>query len=567
MDVTPFLELHPAPHAVFERIANDPALGERPRFHVPAGGGESAAWVPVSWNRFAAQIRQVAMYLHDSGFAAGERAAIYAPNSIAWAAAALGIQACGGVMVPVYPASTAEQLAYVLRHSDAKAMFVATAPLLERTASIRAQVPMLERVITLGAIGAEPSTPASSDSVSWDELCRSGQQAHDSDPEAVARMIAATPLDTPSVMLYTSGTSGPPKGVPLTHENVGVNARDWLECNGPLLDEDMVDLLWLPMSHIFGFGELCLGNTLGFTSYTCTPPEVLGRLPEVRPSVLMSVPAYWEKIAQAAAAAPEAERCQRLEEVTGGRLQFCLSGGAGLKREVKELFYGCGLLIIEGYGLTETSPTLTLNRPGDFRFDTVGKSLPSVELKLADDGEILARGANVFSGYHKDPEATAACFTEDGWFCTGDIGRFTEDGFLQIVDRKKDILVTAGGKNVPPANIELRFADDPTIAHLVVYGDGKKYLVAGVWLDRAAAARAIGSESPGPEQLEALVQTRIDAVNTELARHETIKRFCIMDEPLTVEGGQLTASLKLRRKHVYKAFHDQFEALYDAPRS
>src|SRR5579863_1649489 len=214
----------------------------------------------------------------------------------------------------------------------------------------------------------------------------------------------------------------------------------------------------------------------------------------------MSVPSLWEKLATAAMGGATSEsRAERLAAVTGARLRFCLSGGAGLKREIKELLYELGVLVIEGYGLTETSPTLTLNRPDAFRFDTVGKPLPSVELKLAEDGEIMARGPTVFGGYHKDPVATQEAFTHDGWFKTGDVGRFTDDGFLQIVDRKKDILVTAGGKNVPPANIEQRFADDPFLAHVVVYGEGKKYLVAGVWLNEAAVASHLASSGASDE--------------------------------------------------------------------
>jgi long-chain acyl-CoA synthetase len=266
--------------------------------------------------------------------------------------------------------------------------------------------------------------------------------------------------------------------------------------------------------------------------------------------VFMSVPAYWEKIARAIAA--HGDRTTALRAVTGGRLRFCLSGGAGLKVEIKELLHGLGLLVIEGYGLTETAPTLTLNRADAFRFDTVGKPLPSLELRLDTDGEILARGPNVFGGYFKDPEATAAAFTDDGWFRTGDIGRWTDDGFLQIIDRKKDILVTAGGKNIPPANIEARFVDDPAIERVVVYGDGRPYLVAAVWLRPDVPA------DDGPR----VAAQRIEAINGELARHETIKRHFVADLPLTVENGTLTSSLKLRRKAVYDRLRDRFEALY-----
>ena len=224
------------------------------------------------------------------------------------------------------------------------------------------------------------------------------------------------------------------------------------------------------------------------------------------------------------------------------------------KVEIKELLHAAGVLIIEGYGLTETSPTLTLNLPGAFRFDTVGKTLPSVELKLAEDGEILAKGPNVFSGYFKDPGATAAAFTEDGWFCTGDVGRWTEDGFLQIIDRKKDILVNSGGKNIPPANIEAKFVDDPVIERVVVYGDARPYLVAAVWLRPDAPTDL--------DERQRLVAERVDDINKNLARYESIKRHFIAEMPLTVESGLLTSSLKLRRKAVYDRLRDRFEALY-----
>jgi long-chain acyl-CoA synthetase len=291
-------------------------------------------------------------------------------------------------------------------------------------------------------------------------------------------------------------------------------------------------------------------------------------LPEVKPTVFFSVPSHWEKLSIQAMHEPTpAARLEKFKAVTGGKLKFCLSGGAGLKREVKDFFYSCGVLIIEGYGLTETSPTLTLNRPDAFRFDTVGKVVPSVEVKLAEDGEILARGPSVFLGYHKDAEATAAAFTADGWFMTGDVGRFTEDGFLQIIDRKKDILVTAGGKNVPPANIELRFRDDPYIANVVVYGEAKKFLVAGVWLNEEAVAAHLGDVAPEGRDAarRALVQKRIDQANSELASYETLKKFAILSEPLTVENELLTPSLKVRRKKVYERFKDEFEALYEGP--
>ncbi len=526
MDVTPLLEIRPAPRAVFDRL---PTHRHRTRFHVRASG----AWQPVTWGQFATQIRGFARWLIEQECEVGDRIAVFGSNSVAWASCALGAQTAGVVFVPIYPASTVEQVAYILEHAEIKFVFAGTdqrAKLDQVRAHVRHELVITDLVDPALQAAAERDANA---------------------PTLVDARLGAIDLDAPAQMLYTSGTSGNPKGVPLTHRNVGSNGADWLRCNAPLVDDGQVDLLWLPMSHIFGFGELCAGNLLGWETYLASPADVLDVLPQIAPQVFFSVPAYWEKLARAMTAGidtPDARR-EAIKRATGGRLRFCLSGGAGLKVEIKQQLHAAGVLVIEGYGLTETSPTLTLNRSDAFRFDTVGKVLPSVELRLAADGEIECRGENVFAGYYRDPAGTAAAFTDDGWFKTGDVGRFTPDGFLQIIDRKKDILVTAGGKNIPPANIEARFVDDPVIERVVVYGDARPFLVAAVWLRDSAISR---------DEIAA----RVESVNRELARHETIKRFFVPEQPLTVEGGGLTTSLKLRRKAVYEQLRDRFEALY-----
>jgi len=577
VDVSPYLELKIAPRAVFDSLEQRRA---RPRFMIP---GENGDWQAVTWGAFAEQISRIALFLEAVGLKSTERAAIYAPNRVEWLSAAYGIQAAGGVMVPIYPASTADQACYVIEHGDAKVLFVDTAPLLANVFQAWADCAAVERIVLLDdALDAfavlaevrersEVSLPSPSEVepklIKLSRALKLGAAREAESPEAFDQLMDSVDLDQPGLMLYTSGTTGKPKGVPLTHRNAAVNGRDWLESNAPLLDEGAVDLLWLPMSHIFGLGEASAGNILGFLTYLTDPISVLGQLPEVAPAVFMSVPAYWEKLAGAVKDLPDRDaRRAKLAELTGGKLRFCLSGGAGLKQEVKELFHDCGVLIIEGYGLTECSPTLTLNRPEAFRFDSVGRPYPSVELKLAEDGEILARGPSVFGGYHKDPAATAEVFTEDGWFKTGDVGRLTDDGYLQIIDRKKEILVTAGGKNVPPANVELRFADDPIFQHVVLYGDGKKFLSAGIWLNPEAIDARLAEENvtngDRAEAIKALVQAGVDQANAALARFEQIKKYHIMDAPLTVARGLLTSTLKVRRKKVYEAFQDQFEAMY-----
>lgn len=549
MDITPYLELVPAPRVFLDRAARS---GEQVRYRVRRQG----AWAAVSWAEQADVQRAVAGLCIAEGLEAGDRVALLAPNRVEWMAAALGVQTAGGVMVPIYPSSTPAQIAHVAVHSDARLLFVDTVELLSRVLERWDDLGAVCRIVlfddavdldearsALEARGAKapPIAEVERKVIGWSKALARGREVDDATVDA--RLDAVT-LEDGAIMLYTSGTSGQPKGVPLTHRNLTCNQEGWLRACGALLDDDAVDLHWLPMSHIFGYGEACLGNLLGWTTWLTTPDVVLDTMTEVRPHIFMSVPSYWEKLAAGTVDADD------LRTRTGGRLRFCLSGGAGLKVAVKERFLEAGCLVLEGYGLTECAPTLTLNQPQAYRFDTVGKPLSNVELKLASDGEILAKGPNIFAGYHKDVAATAEAFSDDGWFKTGDIGRWTDDGFLRIVDRKKDILVTAGGKNVPPTNIEVRFRDDPLIEHVVVYGDGHRYLVAGVWLS-------------GPVE-RAAVAERIEAVNGELARHETIKRFAIMDPPLTVDEGFLTPTLKIRRKRIYEHFRRVFEGLYDS---
>lgn len=560
-----------APQMLFDRVAE---LGTRPRFMLRDGDD----WRAVTWAAFGDEVARAAAFLAGDVLSRGDRAVIFAHNRIEWIAAALAIQCAGGVMVPVYPASTDEQAAYVVEHSGARVVFVAGEDQWQRVLTQWSRYAAVQWFVALDdhdpsawaaglrAEGKPAPTAGELERrvIRWDRVQQLGAQAG----LPVATMLERIAMGDAALMLYTSGSTGLPKGVPLSHTNLAVNQADWILAVASQMPESPVDLLWLPMSHIFGYGEACIGTALGFTTYLCEPATVMDLMPTVRPSVFMSVPAYWQKLAAKAGTGDPEEQRARLAQATGGRLRFCLSGGAGLASAVKQQLYACGLLVLEGYGLTECAPTLTLNRPDAFRFDTVGKPLPSVELCLADDGEILARGPNIFAGYHRDEAATAAAFDEQGWFHTGDVGQLTEDGFLQIVDRKKEILVTAGGKNVPPANIERLLDADPLVRHAIVYGDGKNYLVAGLWLDHEAVDAQLATESTSPSRaerqrwIEAWLEATLVRVNAQLARYEQLKRLRVFDEPLTVNGGLLTASLKIRRKAIYDAFRPDFEAMY-----
>ncbi|MCA9668352.1 MAG: long-chain fatty acid--CoA ligase [Myxococcales bacterium] len=565
---------------IFLSQARRPDLANTPRLYTR---GPAGSFQPLLWSDLARDVERLCAVLIELGVDVDTRAAVLSDTRAEWGVAGLAIVAARGTLVPVYPSLTDESLVYVLSHSQTRVLFVEGQRDLERVMRLWPKL-ALEHMVAFDEVDHAAAAAASGvDEALVRERALSystsvgarGAALCARDPRLVEARLDRARGDDVAYMLYTSGTTGAPKGVPLTHDNVGSNGDDWVKINGPLIDEGDRDLLWLPMSHIFGWGEFCLGNQLAMQTYVSSPASVLDDLSEVRPHIFMAVPAYWEKLAKTAittAGADASEDARRAEllRVTGGRLRFCLSGGAGLTRDIKDFFYSAGMLIIEGYGLTECSPTLTLNRPDDFDFDTVGKALPSVELVLADDGEILARGPNVFAGYYKDPEATAAAFDDDGWLHTGDLGRFTERGFLQIIGRKKEILVTAGGKNVPPANIELRFASDPLVSHLVVYGDGKKYLTALVDIDESAARALLGDEQSrlsraqlrAAPALHAEIQARIDRVNNTLARYETVKAFVVAPEPFSVEDGLLTPSLKIKRKQIYARYAAQLDALY-----
>jgi len=527
---------------------------EKPRFFLPQPDG---SYQPVSWQQYAQDVRALGGFLSQD-VASEAKVAMLGQTSYAWIVAYCATQSISGVVVPIYPASKGDMISYFLQHSEASVLLCDASFL-----------PVLAE-IDLGDVKAvlllDSPTPASQNLkvpvTGFAEALAAGQDLQ-AEFESAYAGLDANDLAT---IIYTSGTTGLPKGVMLTHKNLQASAQDWISLNGPHIPQHAVDLHWLPLAHAFGIGAIMLGNRLGWQSYFADPRDVLDKMQSVKPHTFLSVPAYWEKLylkIQAAGADQAA-----YDAVTGGRLSFGLSGGAGLKKEIKEGFHKLGLLIIEGYGLTECSPTLTMNRRERFNFDSVGVPYPSVEVKLAEDGEILAKGPNIFAGYYKNEAATQEAFDAEGWFKTGDVGRWTDDGFLQIIDRKKEILVTSGGKNVPPQNIERRFQDNPYIQHLIVFGDGQKYLTAMVTLEEGAVRQHLGdADSPWAELLQteavqSLVDAQIQAVNQELASFESLKKVWINPQPLTVEDNLLTASLKPRRKAIYERYGAELEKLY-----
>ncbi len=539
----------------------------KPRFMIQ----ENGQWKPILWSEYREQVELVAYALNSLGIKPGNKVGIFSQNSLEWIYAGLGITTAQAVLVPIYHNSTPDMAGYIVNHGDLQLLFVQNLIIFDSLISAGSKFPLLKYVVLIEGDSKENRNGLKF--FNLDDLYHLGENHRDSHPHLIEKLVETTTEEMVAQMLYTSGTTGRPKGVPLTYGNLIASTNDWLAINGPLVSPDSVDLHWLPNAHIFGWGSLGLGNILGFTSYLTNPLEVLKLMPEIKPHLFMSVPAYFEKLYQLSVTSSESKNKQieTLQQLMGGRITFLLSGGAGLKREVKEFFLKAKMWITEGYGLTECSPTLTMNRHDDFNFDSVGKPYPCVNLKLAEDGEILARGPVIFQGYYKDPVATSEVFTEDGWFKTGDVGQWMNDGFLKIMGRKKDIIVTSGGKNIPPENIELRFKDDPYIEHLVVYGDGKKYLVAVVTLGCHVIeswAKENGIPFESWEELctmsavKTMVQDSINRVNSELSSFETIKYFRIVPENFTPLNGLLTSSLKVKRKKVYQRYETILEELY-----
>ena len=593
------MEASSIPQVFFDRAAQ---RGGKTAHMVKRDG----AWREISWQELRDAVRCVARGLLTLGMQAGDRVAILSDSRAEWVQCDLGIMAAAGITVPIYASSTPDQAAYILQNSGATAMFVDTSAQLDKILSVRDQVPTLKHIIM---IADEPSA-ADESILMLADLIRRGRDADDQEAALEERLAGLTP-DHEATYVYTSGTTGPPKGVVQTHGN----HMFMMESCGAITDlgEGDVNLLFLPLAHSFARLESFLGFYMGWTTAFAESIDALAQnMREVRPMLVISVPRVYEKVyagVQAGVAGSalkqaifnwsvgvgrQASRLRqqgqslpfglslklnlahrlvfhKLHAALGGRLRYFVSGGAPLAREIAEFFHAAGLLILEGYGLTETCPALTANRHDSFKFGTVGPPVPGVELRLGDDGEILARGPNIARGYYQRPEATAEVFLDDGWFATGDIGEIDTDGFLRITDRKKDLLVTAGGKNVAPQNIENLLKGDPLISQAMVYGDRRPFLTAVLTLDVDAAtayARDHGisgdsvaqlAESP---QLRTVLEGRVERVNQRLAPYESIKKFVVAREDFTEASNELTPTLKVKRKVVTEKYQSELDALY-----
>src|SRR4051812_1241504 len=563
-------------------------------------------WVDVSYGQLGASVREISLGLVDLGLEAGDKVSILANTRPEWTDACFGILTAGGVLVTIYQTNSPAECQYVLEHSDSRAIFLEDAEQLAKVRQVREQCPKLEHVIVMDPGGAD----LGGDALALAEVRERGRGREESEWEQ--RYGAVTPDDM-CLYIYTSGTTGPPKGCLLSHGN-------YRAITDAVVEEGVVQAgdstyLFLPLAHAFAiliqFATFELGAAIAYWSRD--PKQIIADIAQVNPSYFPSVPRMFEKIYTLAtssiedkaalakavevgvkvrllrdAGEPVPEELEKAFEASeealfknvralfGKNIRECVTGAAPIASEILEFFYACGVPVMEGYGMTETSTSATENRPhaGQFRFGSVAKPQKAVEVKIGDDGEVLIKGPNIFQGYYKNDAATEETL-EDGWLHTGDLGRLDDDGFLFITGRKKDIIITAGGRNITPANLENGLKQTRWISQAVVIGDRRPYLVALITLDpeeAPALAQQLGlggADLAGlakEESVRAEGQKAIDEVNTHVGPVEQIKRFEILDHDLSQETGELTPTLKVKRNVVHEKFADLVNGIYEAPR-
>ena len=554
-------------------------------------------WVDTSYRELGAIVKEVSLGLQSLGIEHGDKVGILSNTRPGWTYSDFGILTTGATVVPIYQTNSPEECHYVLQHSESRAVILEDADQLEKIREVRSDLPKLEHVISMEPVEGD-------DVISFDELRERGRAGSDEDYRA---RIAAVGGSDVATYIYTSGTTGPPKGCIIDHQNWR-DMLDMVETQNVLVEHEVV-YLFLPLAHAFArliqLGSIDVGATISYWERDAT--RIIPNLMEVKPTYFPSVPRMFEKIyAMAVSAAPDKEQLQQaiqlgtkvrqmqergeqvpaelqtafeqadqalfqnVRNLFGGRIKQAVTGAAPIAQEILEFFYACGVLVLEGWGMTETSTAATCNTAEAYRFGSVGKPFPGVEVRIADDGEILARGPNIFRGYYKNQQATSETIV-DGWLHTGDIGRVDDDGFLYITGRKKDIIITAGGKNITPANLENGLKQNQYISQAVVHGDRRPFLTALITLDPEAIvpwAQQQGIEDTdmaslaNNEKVRALVQEAVDAVNSKVARVEEVKKFTILPHDLTQETGELTPTLKVKRNVVYDKYANELDALY-----
>ncbi|MBM7789262.1 AMP-dependent synthetase/ligase [Tenggerimyces flavus] len=590
-------------HAFLDRIAATP---EREAFRYPTGDDSTGGWLSVTWREVGERVRKLSAGLIALGVEPEQRVAVYGSTTYEWILADLATMCAGAATTTVYPASVASEVAFIVSDAECQVVFAEDDDQLKKLAEKRSEMPTVKAIVTFNG------TPDEANNVlSLADLEAKGAAYLEDHPDAIDKAVAAIGPESLATLIYTSGTTGRPKGVRLAHDCWTYEGAA-IEALG-ILNIDDLQFLWLPLAHSFGKVLQVAQLVIGFsTAVDGRVDKIVENLGIVKPTFMGAAPRIFEKahgrivtmmeeeggvkeklfhwafgvgrkVSQLRQAGREpsgalaiqyklADRLvlSKIRARFGGRQRFFVSGAAALNRDIAEWFHAAGILIVEGYGLTETSAASFVNLPGRFRFGTVGPVVPGTEVKIAEDGEVLVRGPGVMRGYHNLPELTAEVLDSEGWFHTGDIGEL-EDGLLRITDRKKDLFKTSGGKYVAPALIESSFkALCPYASNVLVYGSERNFVSALVTLDPdAIVAWAEQNEVSGSYDeivtstaAQEMVQGYVDQLNAKLNRWETVKKFAILDHDLTVENGGITPSLKLKRKAVEKKYSDVLDGFY-----
>ena len=554
---------------------------------------------PVSTAELVDRVRRLAKALEELGVQPGDRVALMAENGPHWPAVDFATLCIGAVLVPIYPTLLPDQSSYIVKNCGAKVVVAETTQHLDGFLQHAHDLPEVQQFVLVRGESADPRV------ISLQSLLERGAGA---DPAAFEQKARAVKPDDLATFIYTSGTTGTPKGVMLTHRNIASNVTSALQ----LVDikGDYTSLSFLPLSHSFertvDYCYFYMGCTIGYAESVAT---VAQNLQEVKPHIFVSVPRVYEKVLArvqegVASGSPIKQKIfawavgvgranlpnrlklqgggvslaiadklvfSKIQERLGGRFMFALSGGAPLARDVAEFFWGAGIPIYEGYGLSETAPVLTVNAPGAVKLGTVGRALPGVEIRIASDGEILAKGPNIMKGYWNMPEATAEVIDSEGWFHTGDIGELDADGFLRITDRKKELIINAYGKNIAPAPIENALKSSRFIGQAVVIGDRRKFLSALLvpdfealkpWAERQGIGASRNQELIQDARVRALIAQEVATVNSGLASFEKIVAWEMLPDEWTLETGELTPTQKVKRRVINQKYSDVLERLY-----
>lgn len=522
----------------------------------------------VTWSEYRWMADRGAAGLIELGVRHGDRVAILSENRYEWMAVDQAILSTGAADVPLHAPLAPRQVEYQVGHSESRGIVVSNQSQANKVFEVLGSLPNLEFLISFEHVDAPKS--AKIRVLTWDGLMQRGSLGH-LEQEIGSRESAITGKDLATI-IYTSGTTGNPKGVMLTHGNLVENAEISLEI-GPKPPNELL-LSWLPYSHIYArtcdlYLTLLGGTTVALAESMDT---LILNLAETRPSTLTSVPRFYEKVWAKVEQLPPDARAATLKKIFGPRIRQLSSGGAPLPRHVCEGFFQAGIPLLEGYGLTETSPVVSFNTADRYKIGTVGPAIPGVEIKIADDGEILVRGPNVMQGYWRNPEATAEAIDKDKWFHTGDVGHLDADGFLTITDRKKDLIITSAGKNIAPSELERILVSDIYIDQAVCYGDGRRFVSALIvpnfeQLRQKAAELKCKIESNADGFIDGpchdFLAQRIDAVMQNVSNPERVKKFLVLNRPFQLDADELTATLKVRRNHIIREFERHLAALYD----